>query len=172
VSESARGHGGSVAWKMTDQADSAGREARQDLRAQKGELPGKVHRVRGCRRRILARQGDPMDVGWERSLGQRLRSPGLREVRLVLWNSWLRPERRSMQRHVGGPGVRRTLVRPTWICSFRAAVGRHVRRGLHRRSRVHPGEVHGVVPGSNLTQRPVDDAVDRAVDIAVDNFVD
>ena len=119
MSESARGHGGSVAWKMTDQADSAGREARQDLRSQKGELPGKVHRARGCRRRILAWQGDPMEVGRERSLGQRFRSLGLREVRLVLCNSWLRPARRSMQWHVGGPGVRRTLVRPRWICSFR-----------------------------------------------------
>ena len=52
------------------------------------------------------------------------------------------------------------------------------RRGMTRPEGTSP-QVKGAsrggsrgVPGSNLTQRPVDDAVDRAVDIAVDNFVD
>ena len=109
------------AWK-DDRPDRPCEGVRPDRDSELREnvsCPAKLIESGGCCRRILARQGDPWT--WDGRVPWGNGSAPLVLLRSA-WRcgtSWLRPARRAMQWHAGGPGARRVLVRPTWICSSR-----------------------------------------------------
>ena len=103
------------------QCFSRNRTSAVPMQTTHGKHPGDAKLIEsgGCCRRILGRQGDPWT--WDGRVPW-----GNGSAPLVLLRSawrcgtgWLRPARRAMQWHAGGPGARRVLVRPTWICSSR-----------------------------------------------------
>lgn len=102
------------AWK-DDRPDRPCEGVRPDRDSELREnvsCPAKLIESGGCCRRILARQGDPWT--WDGRVPWGNGSAPLVLLRSA-WRcgtSWLRPARRAMQWHAGGPGARRVWFDP------------------------------------------------------------
>ena len=96
------------------QCFSRNRTSAVPMQTTHGKHPGDAKLIEsgGCCRRILARQGDPWTWDGRVPCGNGSAPLVLLRSAWRCGTSWLRPARRAMQWHAGGPGARRVWFDP------------------------------------------------------------